>query len=85
MIGCRGDVVVECNELGTDFIDKETCEGEGISCHKEMSYGSAVLPLKIKAMSDVNTGVFFFSRAAVTEANATYALVVANRTHRCHC
>ncbi len=77
VIGCRGDVIVECNELGTDFIDKETCTGEGISCHK----GKCLDECGIAAEDKSYVGCEYwgaFLQQIDEKGSATYALVVAN-------
>ncbi|HQI04636.1 MAG TPA: hypothetical protein PL195_05185 [bacterium] len=78
VIGCRGDVVVECNELGTDFIDKETCEGEGISCHKGKCLNECGIAAEDKSYVGCEYWGVFLQQGGGYEANATYALVVAN-------
>jgi len=76
--GCRGDVVVVCNTDGTDFVDSETCEGEGISCYKGKCLDECGIAAEDKSYVGCEYWGAFLQQGGGYEANATYALVVAN-------
>ncbi|MGI6395474.1 MAG: hypothetical protein ACOX2F_12230 [bacterium] len=74
---CKGSTIVECNELGTDFVEKATCEGEGISCHK----GKCLDECGIAAEDKSYVGCEYwgaFLQQLDESGDPTYALVVAN-------
>ena len=76
--GCRGDVVVICNADGTEFVDSETCEGDGISCYKGKCLDECGIAAEDKSYVGCEYWGAFLQQGGGYEANATYALVVAN-------
>jgi len=76
-LSCRGLVVVECNETGTDFIDKETCSGEGVVCYKGKCLDACGIAAEDKSYVGCEYWGAFLQQIDENEGG-TYALVVAN-------
>lgn len=77
-VACRGQVIVVCNELGSDFVDQETCSGDGISCFKGKCLDECGIATEEKSYVGCEYWGAFFQQGGGFEANATYAMVVAN-------
>lgn len=76
--GCRGNVVVVCSADGTEFVDSETCEGEGISCYKGKCLDECGIAAEDKSYVGCEYWGAFLQQPGGIASNATYALVVAN-------
>jgi hypothetical protein len=73
-MGCKGNAVVECNSTGTEFIEKETCTGEGVQCFK----GKCLDECGIAEEEQSYVGCEYWGAFLQNLNNPTYALVVAN-------
>ncbi len=77
-LGCKGDIVVVCNENGTEYVDGETCEGEGVACYKGKCLDECGIAAEDKSYVGCEYWGAFLQQGGGYEASATYALVVAN-------
>ena len=76
--GCKGNIVVECNTDGTEFIDIEECTGEGVQCYKGKCLDECGIAEEEQSYVGCEYWGAFLQQGGGYEANATYALVVAN-------
>ena len=77
-VSCRGNVVVICNENGTEFVDQEACSGEGVICYKGKCLDECGIAAEDKSYVGCEYWGAFLQQGGGYEASATYALVVAN-------
>jgi hypothetical protein len=76
--GCKGNIIVECNSDGTDFFDVEECTGDGVQCYKGKCLDECGIVEEEQSYVGCEYWGAFLQQGGGYEANATYALVVAN-------
>ncbi len=76
--GCKGNIVVECNSEGTEFLEIEECSGAGVQCYKGQCLDDCGIAEEEQSYVGCEYWGAFLQQGGGYEANATYALVVAN-------